>query len=99
MILEKLHIIITILAAIAITIACIFAEQPFFNSMITIAVTIVVFYVIGSIIKGLLKSKVPVETEISIEVPTDTTNAEKSADDELYGWGNSDLAGLLKEDE
>jgi len=54
---EKIHIIITIFAALLMTVYCIIFYQGLTRTAICLIVTIIVFYVLGSMVKSYLSSK------------------------------------------
>jgi len=54
---EKIHIIITIFAALLMTVYCIIFYQGLTRMAICLIVTIIVFYILGSMVKSYLNSK------------------------------------------
>ncbi len=49
---EKLHIYITIIAALIVNVCCIFTSNPLYVKVLYIILTIVVFFVIGKVIRN-----------------------------------------------
>ncbi len=76
MILEKLHIIITLFAALVVTIVCILTDTALFNASLRLIVTIVSFYFIGLFAKMYLEKNVfPKQEEVKEEAKAEEAEA------------------------
>lgn len=53
LLLEKIHLIITLIATLAVTVVCIIFPVPIVDLCIRLILTITVFYIIGKIVKKL----------------------------------------------
>jgi uncharacterized membrane protein YqjE len=81
---EKLHLYITLLAALAMTVACIVSGMPVYMLALWVSVTIVLFYVIGSFVRFFFITKIfpPAAAETTEEImETDAETLIPSIDD------------------
>ena len=63
MVYEKLNIIITLVAALTVTIVSLYIGDSFFVFALKLVVTIAVFFAVGSVIKAYISSRLAVNKE------------------------------------
>jgi len=82
MVREKLHIFITLIAALTVTIISAVVRFSLFDFALRLVVTIAVFFVLGSIIKTYMDSQIKVEIEdLEEELALDGENLTNDTDE------------------
>ncbi len=71
---EKLHIYITIIAALAVNVSCIITSNSLYTSVLYIITAIVVFYIIGIFVRNFIVRNFYPEPEKAV---SDTENADE----------------------
>lgn len=77
---EKFKIKITILASLIVTSFCLFFNQSFFKSGITIIMTIIIFYILGGFVEIFLNSNLQEIDDIERELDEDDEIQEQGED-------------------
>lgn len=81
---EKIHIYITIIAAMIVNIACLLMSSSLFNTSVCLVVTIVVFYFIGLYVRGFFQKVLfPPKTEESLIDEASESNMADTENEEV----------------
>jgi len=102
MIMQKLHIIITLIAALIVTIISTYNSDGLYEYAVKVIITVVLFYVFGSIIKGLINRAAPqpvIEENLEIEPAADEVDITDSIEEEYddYDEDSGQEGGVISE--
>jgi flagellar biosynthesis/type III secretory pathway M-ring protein FliF/YscJ len=101
--LKKLHILITILAALITTAVCVFNRESLYFMAVLVSLTIVVFYIFGLMVQGFVANRVfpplPEPEPEEEEEPEEEIEEVEYLPDESNGVDDSEFAAMFADSE
>lgn len=91
--LEKIHILISIIAAFAVAFFCLITKTPLIKSIVGLIITIIAFYIIGVVIKVYFTKSISEKDENANETVVESLES----DEELKNAENNIVAESIDE--